>query len=189
MGALPWPDHLVTFDEWKSIPENTQFRVEVVEGVVIVAPRPLSLHQRAMWRLCDTLEEQLPGHLSTLPEVEVVIAGSPLPTIRIPDVVVVAAELADANTARYKPSDVSLAIEILSEGSVQADRVFKFIEYAGAGIANYWIVDLDAPVSLTRYLLVDGEYELLGEQTGTVTAELHGHPIKLELDTLVTRRP
>ncbi|HEY2699755.1 MAG TPA: Uma2 family endonuclease [Pseudonocardiaceae bacterium] len=189
MGALPWPDHLLTLDEWKALPEDNRFRVEVVEGVLIVAPRPLSLHQRAMWRLCDRLEDQLPSQLSTLPEVEVVIAGSPLPTVRIPDVVVVAAELADANTARYKPSDVSLAVEILSEGSVRTDRVTKFAEYAEVGIANYWIVDLDAPVSLLRYHLIDGDYELFGEHTGTVTVELDGHPITLDLTALVSRRP
>jgi Uma2 family endonuclease len=189
MGALPWPDHLLTLDEWKALPEDNRFRVEVVEGVLIVAPRPLSLRQRAMWRLCDRLEDQLPSQLSTLPEVEVVIAGSPLPTVRIPDVVVVAAELADANTARYKPSDVSLAVEILSEGSVRTDRVTKFAEYAEVGIANYWIVDLDAPVSLLRYHLIDGDYELFGEHTGTVTVELDGHPITLDLTALVSRRP
>ena len=189
MSALPWPDHLVTLDEWKALPEDTRFGVEVVEGVLLVAPRPVSFHQRAVNRLCYWFDEQLPLRSSALSGVEVVITGSPLLTVRIPDVVVVDAELADTNPARYKPSDVSLAVEVLSDGSVRTDRMVKFAEYAEVGIPNYWIVDLDAPVSLARYLLIDGEYELFGEHSGKVTVELDGCPITLDLDALVTRRP
>ncbi|HEY4019605.1 MAG TPA: Uma2 family endonuclease [Pseudonocardiaceae bacterium] len=189
MSVLPWPDHLVTLDEWKALPEDTRFGIEVVEGVLIVAPRPVSLHQRAIYRLCTQFDEQLPTRFSPLPEVEVVLTGSPLLTVRVPDVAVVDAELVDTNPARYKPSDVSLAVEMLSEGSVRTDRVTKFAEYAEAGIPNYWIVDLDAPVSLIRYQLIDGDYELLGEHTGTVSGELDGSPITLDLTALTTRRP
>ncbi|HJP74955.1 MAG TPA: Uma2 family endonuclease [Pseudonocardiaceae bacterium] len=189
MSVLPWPDHLVTFDEWELLPEDSRFGVEVVEGVLIVWPRPVTFHQRAVSKLGYWLEEQLPKQLSALSEVEVVITAGPLPTVRIPDVVVVDTQLADTNPARYKPKDVSLAVEILSNGSVGTDRVTKFHEYADAGIANYWIIDLDAPVSLLRYHLIDGDYELFGEHTGKVSVELDGSPITLDLDALVTRRP
>lgn len=189
MCALPWPDHLMTLDEWKALPEETRFRVEVVEGVLIVAPRPLSFHQRAVNRLCYWLEEQLPDRFSVLSEVEVVIAESPRPTVRIPDVVVVDAKFAETNPARYQPNNVSLAVEVLSEGSVRTDRVAKFAEYAEVGIENYWIVDLDAPVSLLRYHLIDGGYVLFGEHAGTVTVELDENPITLNLAALVTLRP
>lgn len=189
MSALPWPDHLVTLDEWEALPEETRFGIEVVEGVLIVAPRPLSFHQRAINRLCYWLDEQLPARLSALSEVEVLVTGTPLLTVRIPDVVVVPAGLADTNPARYKASDVSLVVEVLSEGSVRTDKVTKFVEYAEEGIANYWIVDLDAPVSMLRYQLIDGDYELLGEHSGSVTVELDGNPITLDLAALTTRRP
>ena len=189
MSALPWPDHLVTLGEWEALSEDTRFRVEVVEGVLIVAPRPLSFHQRAVNRLCYWLEEQLPTRFSALSEVEIVIAGSPLLTVRIPDIAVVDAEVADANPARYAPAEVTLAVEVLSDGSARTDRVTKFAEYAEVGIANYWIVDLDAPVSLTRYLLIEGAYELFGEHSGKATVELDGCPIVVDLDALLTRRP
>jgi Uma2 family endonuclease len=38
----------------------------------------------------------------------------------------------------------ALAIEIVSLGSRDTDRVMKAYEYAQAGIEHYWIVDLDA---------------------------------------------
>jgi Uma2 family endonuclease len=189
VSVLPWPDHLVTLDEWKALPEDNRYWVELVEGVLHVAPRPLTFHQRAMNNLCCSLEDQLPRQFSALSEVEVVITGSPLATVRIPDVVVVDTELADTNPARYKPSDVSLAVEVLSDGTARTDKVTKFAEYADAGIANYWIVDLDAPVSLLRYHLIEGEYEFFGEHSGTMTVELDGNPVTLDLDALVTRRP
>lgn len=189
MCALPWPDHLVTLDEWNALPEDDRFRVELVEGILLVAPRPLSLHQRAMTRLCYWLDEQLPDQLSALSEVEMAVTGSPLATVRIPDVVVVDADPADTNPARCKPGDVSLAVEVLSDGTARTDKIMKFAEYADAGITNYWIVGLDAPVSLLRYYLIDGGYELFGEHTGSVTVELDHNPITLDLDNLVARRP
>lgn len=189
MSILPWPDHLITLDEWEALPEDNRYWVELVEGVLHVAPRPLFLHQRAVTNLCWSLEDQLPQQFSALAEVEMVVTGNPLPTVRIPDVVVVDTELADTNPARCKASDVSLAVEVLSDGTARTDKITKFAEYADAGIVNYWILDLDAPVSLLRYHLIDGGYELFGEHTGTATIELDGHPISLDLAALVSRRP
>lgn len=82
-------------------------------------------------------------------------------TLRVPDVVVIDAKLADTNPARLSAADVRLAIEVLSEGSVRTDRVTKFSECAEAGIEQYWIVDLDEPVTLARYRLIEGDYELM----------------------------
>lgn len=178
----------MTLDEWEALAEDSRYWVELVEGVLHAAPRPLTFHQRAAIRLCYWLDEQLPDQLSALADVEMVVTGNPLPTVRIPDVVVVDSELADTNPARCKASDVSLAVEILSDGTARTDKVTKFAEYADAGIANYWIVDLDAPVSLLRYHLIEGDYELFGEHAGTVTVELDGNPVTLDLDALVSRR-
>lgn len=187
MSVLPWPDHLMTLDEWNVLPEDNRFRVEVVEGVLIVSPRPLWNHRWAVTRLGYLINEQLPAHLSAGSEVEVVITTTPL-TVRVPDVLVIDTKLAVTNPARCSPDDITLAIEVLSEGSVRTDRVTKFAEYAEVGIANYWIVDLDAPVSLARYHLIEGEYEFFGEQTGTVTVDVDDSPITLDLDALITER-
>lgn len=177
MRVSPWPDHLLSLDEWNALPEESPFWREIVDGVLILSPRPGTLHQRAVTRLAYLLDQQLPGPLSVAPQVEVVISGNPYPTVRVPDVVV-------TDTAFGTP----LVVEVPCRGSARTDRVSKFAEYAEAGIANYWIVDLDAPVSLLRYHLIAGDYELFGEHTGTVTVELDGNPIKLDLDALVARR-
>jgi Uma2 family endonuclease len=189
MSALPWPDHLITLDEWKALPEETRYRVELVEGVLLVSPRPVTFHQWAVTRLGFLIHEQLPTHLSALSEVEIIIAdGPPPPTVRVPDVIAVDTELALSNPPRYRPDQVHLAIEVLSEGSVRTDRVTKFAEYAEVGIEQYWIVDLDQPATLTRFHLIDGAYELFGEHAGMVTVDIDDAPITLDLDALTTRR-
>jgi Uma2 family endonuclease len=187
VSTVTWPNHLLTLDDWDALPEDNHFRLEVVEGILIVSPRPVFFHQRAVTRLTYLIDEQLPTGLSAVSEVDVVLAEHPL-TIRSPDVVVTSAEVADSNPARCRATDVHLALEVLSEGSVRTDRVTKFSEYAEAGIDHYWIVDLDAPPSLTLFRLIDGGYELFGELTGATTIEFDGVLVKLDLDALTTSR-
>ncbi|WP_239154242.1 hypothetical protein [Amycolatopsis sp. FDAARGOS 1241] len=55
-------------------------------------------------------------------------------------------------------------------------------------IEQYWIVDLDAPVSMITYRLVDGAYENFGEHSGKVELDVAGTPVVLDLDALVAAR-
>lgn len=50
-----------------------------------------------------------------------------------------------------------LVVEVLSESSVKRDRGTKYVEYAEAGIADYWIVDADLK-RVERYRERDGVY-------------------------------
>ncbi len=184
--ALSWPRHQITIEEWDALREHETLRLEVMEGMLVMAAQPYGLHQRAETRLEIGLEAGLPTTFSAVHEVEVLLADEPL-TIRVPDVAVVPTELVDANPHRYPAADVHLAVEILSEGSRRVDRVTKFSEYADAGIPQYWIIDLDDPTTLTAYLLVDGEYELVAEATGTVDLEVAGYPVHLDLAALTRR--
>ncbi|WP_405496273.1 Uma2 family endonuclease [Nocardia sp. NBC_00511] len=69
--------------------------------------------------------------------------------VRRPDVVLVSAEAArnifDLGLSVCPGSDVQLAIEIVSRvsGSEREDRSRKVIEYARAGIDQYWLVDFE----------------------------------------------
>jgi len=185
--TVTWPDHLLTIDDWAALPEDTRFRIEVVEGVLVVAPRPMSFHQRAVTRLSYLINEQLPRRYSALSEVDVVVEEKPL-TVRAPDVIVTTTALADTNPARFAAADVLLALEVLSEGSVRTDRVTKFAEYAEVGIEQYWIVDLDAPVSLTAFRLAGGAYENSGEFTGDAELPFGDATLSLDLTALTTSR-
>lgn len=186
MSVLPWPDHLLSLEEWDALPEDNRYRLEVVEGVLLVAPRPVTFHQRAVTRLGYLFDAQLPPQLCALSEVDLIISERPL-TVRSPDVLITTTALADTNPARYHPRDVLLAVEVLSEGSVRNDRVMKMVEYAEVGIRQYWIVDLEPPVSLATYHLIEQDYELFGEHAGKVTLDVESAPVSLDLAALTTR--
>lgn len=188
MSVVPWPDHLMTLDEWNALPEDNRFRYELVEGILIVSPRPVAFHQRAVTRLGYLIDEQLPDELAALSDVELIINAGPPPTVRAPDVIAASAKVVEDNPARLRPGDVRLAVEVLSQGSRRTDRVMKLSEYAEVGIPHHWLVDLAAPTTLTRFQLVNGSYKQLGEHTGLVTVEIDGAPVTLNLDALTTRR-
>jgi Uma2 family endonuclease len=188
MTAPPWPDHLLTLEEWDALPEDTSRHYELVEGVLLVSPRAASMPQRASLRLSHVLDEQLPDQLTALPDVEVVIeAGFPA-TVRAPDVIVTSNALAEENPPRLHAADVLLAVEIISPGSNKQDRVMKPVEYAEAGIPHYWLVDIEEPATLTAYLLVDGYYEIVAQVTEEARLSQPA-PVTVDVRKLTARRP
>lgn len=184
---MEWPHDLLSLDDWINLPETPEYQVEVVEGVLLVAPRPMPLHQRVVARLAFLIDELAADGYSALPEVEMVVSATPL-TVRVPDVLVAPGSVVDANPPRIDAGDVRLVIEVLSEGTRRTDQVTKFSEYAEAGIEHYWIVDLDSPVSMITYRLIDGEYENFGEFSGVAEVEFAGSPLTIDLNALTTRR-
>lgn len=186
--ALPWPDHLLTLDEWIALPQDNSHRYELAEGVLIVSPRSASKHQRAMWRMAAQLEPQLSATYGVLTEAEVVVESLWPSTVRVPDVIAVLAAGVEENLLRWNAADVLLAMEILAPESKRTDRTTKFAEYADAGIEHYWLVDLEDPVSLTANRLVDRNYQLMSEHTGRATLELVGTAITLDLPALISNR-
>ena len=188
MTITPWPDHLLTLAEWAALDLEPSSRYEVHQGVLIVAPRPHALHQRAMARLATALDAVLPSDLTALADFEIVmagVAGGPA-TVRVPDVVVLPERLAAADPVRLTAADVLLAIEIASPGTRRTDRMTKLGQYADAGIPHYWILELGPPVELTAQVLVDGDYEITARCSGVVNL-LSPVPLLIDLETLVTR--
>ncbi|MFE7722141.1 Uma2 family endonuclease [Nocardia rhizosphaerihabitans] len=182
----PWPDHLLTLADWDARAEDNSRTYELVEGVLVVSPRPTSIHQRVINRLAWQLEQQLPLELEPLGEVEVVIDPRPPATVRVPDLCVVPA-LSEA-VARWTPDEVTLVVEVLSPGTRRTDRVTKFAEYAEAGIANYWLVDLETPTSVTAYTLIGEHYELVSESSRPTRIQLADASVLIDPAALVAPR-
>jgi Uma2 family endonuclease len=71
--------------------------------------------------------------------------------------------LAPGNEHRFKRTfvdgPVDLAIEIISPDSRVRDRRDKFLEYAAAGVREYWIIDPDAETVEVYRLSTSGTYE------------------------------
>lgn len=163
------PDHLMSLDEWSALPEDSERRYELAEGVLQVAARPILRHQKLLLRLAAQLDAT--GRFGVLPEVELVVdAGAPA-TVRVPDIVVAAPDLPDA-TPRLHGGDVLAVVEILSPGSRRLDRILKLAEYAEAGVPSYLLVEPGPPVSITEFVLVDDAYERRAEHAGTAELAL-----------------
>ncbi|HEX7305719.1 Uma2 family endonuclease [Lentzea sp.] len=185
LAAQAWPEHLVTLDEWDAMPEDKN--LELVDGVLHVVAAAVPPHQKAQNRLAYWLDEQLQGDFEVYADVDVVIDSSNRPTVRKPDIVVVTSEAADRDPKRFDAADVVLAVEIVSPGSERADRVTKPTQYAKAGIAHYWLVELGDLISLTAFELVDGVYKLVEDGVGEVRLTRPA-PLAFDLDALTRRR-
>lgn len=137
-ATLRWTPEMV-----RALPDDGN-RYELIDGMLLVTPSPILLHQRAVNLLWKALEQYVARH--ALGEVLTSPADLELEpdTIVQPDVFV--APLVNGELPR-RWTDVHgllLAVEILSPGSRRHDRVTKRAFYARVGIPEYWIVDLDA---------------------------------------------
>lgn len=180
MNAQPWPDHLLTLEEFDALPEDNSRHYELQEGKLIVSPRAASLHQLVASHLIVVLYPQLPREWRVFQATEVATQRGFPSSVRVPDVVVVPKDVAKSNVPRLTPGQVLLAVEIISPGSRGMDTATKPAEYARAGIQHYWVIDLKEPVVLTEYRLVgDLHYQQAPPVTGVFKTT---EPFRLEVD-------
>src|SRR5687768_15591759 len=132
--AAPWPDHLLTLEEFDALPEDNTRRYELQEGVLIVTPRAIPLHQKVAKRLADALEAQAPYGWEVFDDVDVLLQSAFPPRVRVPDIVVVPEDPANDAVPRFNADQVLVAVEVISPGSRVTDTATKPAEYAAAGI-------------------------------------------------------
>ncbi|QHC25891.1 Uma2 family endonuclease [Streptomyces sp. GS7] len=122
-------------DRLPDLPPHT----ELIDGsLVFLSPRT-AFHARTMRLLENTLLAQAPDDLDVIREMTVKLNKRNRPE---PDVLVFRAEAnSGAGQTWYRPEDVVLAIEVVSEDSEDRDREVKPRKYAAAGIRHYWRVE------------------------------------------------
>jgi Uma2 family endonuclease len=135
---------------------HTNRMAELVDGRLEILPMPTLKHQRILRWILGKFEAAAPSGSITL--------FAPLPTrlfpgtIREPDLLYISPENAPAPDVEY-PSHLDLAVEIVSPGKEARQRDYedKRIDYARAGILEYWIVDPQEN-QVTVLVLRDGAY-------------------------------
>lgn len=148
-------------DEWTvhdldGLPEDG-LQYELLDGILLVTPAPVPLHQRALGNLHLLLRAACP------PELEVFLAPidwqPDLRTSLQPDLLVVRRELVGVKNIT-RP--LELAVEILSPSTHRKDTMLKASRYAEAGIGSFWVVDPgtvgDAGPTVTVHSLRDRSY-------------------------------
>jgi len=158
-------------EDYFALPDTNRY-VELSEGKLIVPPHPTNRHQIAVLELAVRLRQFVQER--NLGEVRV----APLPVrlwpgkIREPDILFIAREHADRISEQvFGVPD--FVVEIVSPSTKKIDRVKKFVEYAQAGVREYWIVDPDEEASEV-YALRGGAYIVLGKygRGQTVNSEI-----------------
>lgn len=115
----------MSLDQWRALPEEPEYRVELQEGVRIVSPRPTSAHARAVFRLCAQVDEALwlVGKRSRRSRSSI-LRRRPRSESPISSCVVA------MHPNLWSRRDVAIAIDIVSPGSRRTDHVTKRSEYA-----------------------------------------------------------
>jgi Uma2 family endonuclease len=187
MTVAPWPDHLLTLEEWDDLPEDEHGRSELVDGVLVVTPSATPDHQTVAFELGVQLRSVLKPHgLGIVLDIDVVLVAGFPPLVRRPDLVVVARDVLRRRPKRFAANDLTVAVEIVSPGSKRTDRITKVVDYAEAGIPHYWIVDIEEPITLEAFTLVDGAYEKIADVSAPQLVELtEPVPVTIDLGALL----
>jgi len=144
------------FREWtvvdlEGLPEDG-LRYELLDGLLLLSPAPVLLHQRMSRRLLLLLEATCP------PSMEIFFAPldwQPDPRTSLqPDLLVVRNE--DAGTgAKNVTAPLVLAVEVLSPSTKRKDLLLKRSKYQDGGVGSFWVVDPEKP-SFTAFELLRG---------------------------------
>ncbi|MEV6829800.1 Uma2 family endonuclease [Amycolatopsis sp. NPDC051102] len=125
-------------DDYEALPEEVCRRIEIVDGAIVVNPAPRRSHQIFARRLANALEAACGPEFEVSTDVDLRLRDVPLLNRR-PDIVVYDSSLPDDFVLRAE--HCVLVVELMSPGSVTADRIDKPGEYAAGGIQHFWRVE------------------------------------------------
>jgi Uma2 family endonuclease len=148
---------LLDLEAWDRLEAVETQRMELVDGVVMMTPRPQIPHAIAMGRVYRKVDDAAQIGSLALIEPEVAITEDQIPTVRVPDLLLTQPGVA-TRKERIGGRDTLLAIELVSPGSRRTDYVAKRFEYEEAQIPYYWIIDIDER-RITCLKLVGGQYQ------------------------------
>ena len=155
-------DDVTTIEELLALPDDG-LRHELLDGVHVVTPAPALPHQAVLLRFIRALDHALLGCdlLALLPSPADIRLGPR--TLVQPDLFAFRKESGRRVREWSEVGVPVLAIEFLSPSTAARDRGAKRRIYQRAGVAEYWIVDLDARL-VERWLPEDVRPEILDER-------------------------
>lgn len=165
--AEAWPaaGRPFTVAELDRMPDDGR-RYELLDGTLIVSPRPTTVHQLVSGRLYGLLSSACPEDLCVVPEPAVELSPQ---TEFDPDLVVV--RMDQVGGAKFTGPPL-LVVEIRSPSTALVDLNRKKTAYERFGVPSYWIVDPDpARPELTVFELHERRYVRSAATTETLTVD------------------
>jgi Uma2 family endonuclease len=160
--AEAWPaaGQSFTAAELDRMPDDGR-RYELVDGVLVVSPRPVKAHQEAAAALLVLLRQECPADLRAFHEPAVQLSPK---TEFDPDIVVIPARQLPGAKVRQPPR---LVVEVRSPRTALIDLNVKKAAYERFGVDSYWIVVPDpGQPELIVFELRDGRYEQVARVVG-----------------------
>ena len=160
-------------DLLERFPEETNQRIELIDGELLMPPAPSVRHQRVVMEIGVRfhLAAKWHGGLALANPMDVLLTEH---DVVQPDVLYLLPEHAEG--AERPLTRLDLAVEVSSPSTRRTDTVRKRDLYERHGVREYWFVDLDAD-RIPVYRLEGGRYgepEVLGANDELTTPLLPG---------------
>jgi len=130
-----------TYEDYRQMPDDRRY--ELLEGELVMAPSPITAHQRVSGRLEFLLREfVLKNNLGEVFDAPFDVVLSEENVVQ-PDILFVSRERSSIITADNITGAPDLVIEIVSPATEYRDREIKRKLYAKYGVKEYWLADPD----------------------------------------------
>jgi Uma2 family endonuclease len=160
----------LTYRDYCQLPEDGR-RYELMEGDLFVSPAPSTEHQTVLGRLLFELMRQLDQRglaVTFAAPVDVILEDT---SVVQPDIIVVATDRKHLITKRALEGPPDIAVEILSQSSIDRDRHLKRRLFERFAVPEYWIVDAEhGMVDVLHF--IDGGYRQVAklDRASTLTS-------------------
>lgn len=143
-----------TLEDYYALPDDQ--RVELIDGVIYDMAAPNMAHQTAATAITVQLNNYINSRggkcFAYSAPVDVQLDGNNRTMVQ-PDVLVICDKDKIIKRCIYGAPD--LVVEILSPSSARKDLTVKLAKYIGAGVREYWVIDL----RLEKVIVYDIEHE------------------------------
>jgi Uma2 family endonuclease len=173
----PWSE-----EEYLALPEIPGYRVELLDGDLLMSPIGASPHQRITLRLWRMLDDQLPDELEALEAANVRLGNL---RFVIPDGVVTS----DHSDWLYCPVEsIVLLVEVESPHGKARDRIIKPAVYAEAGVPWYLRVQQHPKLELVLGRRKRSGYVEHARAVEGEVLEIPNLGLRIDVDKLLRRR-
>lgn len=157
---LDSPPRQYTREEYFALPEGPPY-YELINGELVMSPRPLLRHQQLQTFLTANLWPHAVGVLGgeLLGEPNLLLPGTT--DVVHPDVLYLKPENLHLRQSLGVEGAPDMVCEILSPGTRRHDRGVKLRAYQKAKVAHVWFIEPQPPLQIEEYVLeADGRYRL-----------------------------